>query len=288
MCEAMDIQYATRLMERCFSLSVKHLRHPAALRLHAHSVSNAAQAVADALTTSEMSVDAGIAAKMGMIHDVGRSSAGDARYGIEGYWLAREAGFSADIARVCITHVTMGRTAKEAIKEGLLTADEARKWADAGFTLEDMRLEEQIVGMVDSRVLDGRWVSLEERIGELEERKGPLSPGIRYNLDRTAEFVASVERALGHPLVQLFPEGDLGKGARGTNDIMKSSVLDLYHKHFVAKSDERLELFRLLARQFDVDKGIYPGSFVHVTPSFVIPEMVYGSTSWVRILRNVL
>jgi len=59
---------------------------------------------------------------------------------------------------------------------------------------------------------------------------------------------------------------------------MKSDVPELYHKYFVAKGDERLELFRPLAKQFDVHKGIYPGSFVHITPSFVIPEMVYIDT----------
>ena len=209
--ETMGIQRATRLMEHCISPAVKHLHAPAALRLHCRSVNRAAQVVAEALATSGMSVDARKAAKMGMIHDVCRSAT-DARHGIEGYWLAREAGFSADIARICITHVTMGRTAKEAIREKLLTAEGARRLAEAGIVLEDMRLEEQIVGMVDSRVLGGRWVSLAERISELEERKGPLSPGSWYNLDRIAELAASFERKLGHPLAHLFPEGDMGLG----------------------------------------------------------------------------
>jgi hypothetical protein len=82
--------------------------------------------------------------------------------------------------------------------------------AEAGVVLEDMSPEEQVVGMVDSRVLGGRWVSLAERITELEQRKGPLSPGSRYNLDRIAGLAASFERKLGHPLAQLFSAGDLG------------------------------------------------------------------------------
>ncbi|MBN1581807.1 MAG: hypothetical protein JXA89_13970 [Anaerolineae bacterium] len=57
--------------------------------------------------------------------------------------------------------------------------------------------------------------------------------------------------------------------------MIKSGVPKLYHAHFVAKGDERLGLFRLLAGQFDIGKGIYPGSFCHITPSFVVPEMVY-------------
>jgi len=210
MCDAMDIQHATRLMERCISPSVQHLQHPAALRLHCRSVSYAAQAIAEALATSGMTIDADRAAVMGMIHDVGRSTAGNARHGIEGYWLAREAGVSSDIARVCVTHMTMGRTAKEAVVAGLLNAEEARRLAEAGIILEDMNLEEQVVGMVDSRVLGGRFVSLEERIGELEKRKGWLSTAARYNLDRIAELATSFEQVLGGSLAQLFPKGDLG------------------------------------------------------------------------------
>lgn len=49
----------------------------------------------------------------------------------------------------------------------------------------------------------------------------------------------------------------------------------LYKKYFVDKEDERLGLFRLLAERFKIESGLYPGSFVHITPSFVIPHMVY-------------
>lgn len=49
----------------------------------------------------------------------------------------------------------------------------------------------------------------------------------------------------------------------------------LYQQYFIEKQDERRELFSLLAKQFSVKTGIYPGSFVHITPSFYIPEMAY-------------
>ena len=56
---------------------------------------------------------------------------------------------------------------------------------------------------------------------------------------------------------------------------MKSSHPDMYKKYFVDNGDERLGLFSLLAEKFSIETGLYPGSFVHITPSFVIPHMVY-------------
>ena len=49
----------------------------------------------------------------------------------------------------------------------------------------------------------------------------------------------------------------------------------LYKKYFVDKGDERLDLFRIIFKEFDIQKGLYPGSFTHITPSLVIPEMAY-------------
>ncbi|MDX1379377.1 MAG: hypothetical protein R3307_11045, partial [Anaerolineales bacterium] len=56
---------------------------------------------------------------------------------------------------------------------------------------------------------------------------------------------------------------------------MSKDPFDLYRKHFVDKSFERLDLFRRLAEKFDVQRVLYAGSFVHITPSFVFPDVVY-------------
>jgi hypothetical protein len=50
---------------------------------------------------------------------------------------------------------------------------------------------------------------------------------------------------------------------------------DLYKQYFVDKGDERFGLFKLLAERFNIKSGLYPGSFVHITPSLVIQHMVY-------------
>ena len=49
----------------------------------------------------------------------------------------------------------------------------------------------------------------------------------------------------------------------------------LYEKHFIAKQDERLQLFQRLAAAFPIRSALYPGSFVHVTPAFVFPETCF-------------
>ena len=49
----------------------------------------------------------------------------------------------------------------------------------------------------------------------------------------------------------------------------------LYKQFFIDKQEERLGLFAALQEQYAPRKALYPGSFVHITPSFTIPEVVY-------------
>lgn len=51
--------------------------------------------------------------------------------------------------------------------------------------------------------------------------------------------------------------------------------LALYRKYHVDRNDERLGMFALLRKWFGIERALYPGSFVHVTPSFVFPEVCY-------------
>lgn len=55
---------------------------------------------------------------------------------------------------------------------------------------------------------------------------------------------------------------------------MKSD-LELYQKYFQDRQFERLDLFQIIAGKFNVQRALYPGSFVHVTPSFVFPFVAY-------------
>jgi hypothetical protein len=49
----------------------------------------------------------------------------------------------------------------------------------------------------------------------------------------------------------------------------------LYKKYYLDNNNESLDLFKSLAEKFMVESALYPGSFVHVTPSFIFPEVTY-------------
>lgn len=49
----------------------------------------------------------------------------------------------------------------------------------------------------------------------------------------------------------------------------------LYHKYHLDRADERLGMFVALTKHFSIERVLYPGSFVHVTPSFVFPKTTY-------------
>jgi len=49
----------------------------------------------------------------------------------------------------------------------------------------------------------------------------------------------------------------------------------LYRKYFTDRDFERLDLFQLVAEKYNIQRALYAGSFVHVTPTFVIPDVVY-------------
>ena len=56
---------------------------------------------------------------------------------------------------------------------------------------------------------------------------------------------------------------------------MSNFVHELYRKYFIDRQFERLDLFQIISGKFDLQRVLYPGSFVHVTPSFVFPHVVY-------------
>ena len=54
-----------------------------------------------------------------------------------------------------------------------------------------------------------------------------------------------------------------------------NAVQKLYEQYYVEKNFERADLFESLKTKYNIHSALYPGSFVHVTPSFFIPELVY-------------
>jgi len=57
---------------------------------------------------------------------------------------------------------------------------------------------------------------------------------------------------------------------------MANSSYALYKKYYIDRQFERLNLFQILDQNFSIKKALYPGSYVHITPSFVFPFVVYS------------
>lgn len=55
----------------------------------------------------------------------------------------------------------------------------------------------------------------------------------------------------------------------------KVPVAKLYNHYYIDRKFERLNLFRQLHDRYGGERALYPGSFVHITPSFVYPTVVY-------------
>ena len=55
--------------------------------------------------------------------------------------------------------------------------------------------------------------------------------------------------------------------------------MSLYEKQYVAIQFERAGLFKLLREQYGCTEVLYPGSSVHITPSFYFPHLVYVDSS---------
>src|SRR5258706_6712641 len=55
----------------------------------------------------------------------------------------------------------------------------------------------------------------------------------------------------------------------------KTPVEKLYNHYYIDKKFERLNLFRQLEKNYGGTRVLYPGSFVHITPSFVYSTTVY-------------
>jgi hypothetical protein len=54
-----------------------------------------------------------------------------------------------------------------------------------------------------------------------------------------------------------------------------NNALSTYKEFYIDRDYELVALFRLINERFDIHKVLYPGSYVHIAPSFIFPEVVY-------------
>lgn len=69
----------------------------------------------------------------------------------------------------------------------------------------------------------------------------------------------------------------------------KDKMKALYKKYYVDRQFEQQEVFKALKEKYAIDSVLYPGSFVHTTPSFAFPKAVYVDSDTVakRFFSNM-
>ncbi len=57
-----------------------------------------------------------------------------------------------------------------------------------------------------------------------------------------------------------------------SNDV---EVFQAYKKYYIDRDYEQIDLFRLLKNTYEIKRAIYPGSYIHISPSFIFQDVVY-------------
>ncbi len=57
---------------------------------------------------------------------------------------------------------------------------------------------------------------------------------------------------------------------------LMTDTFELYNKLHAKRKNTRIGLYRQIRSIYKVEKALYPGSFVHVTPSLIFPKVVYA------------
>ena len=57
--------------------------------------------------------------------------------------------------------------------------------------------------------------------------------------------------------------------------ISSKFIAQTYKKYYSDRDYEQIDLFRLIENKWKIKRAIYPGSYVHISPSFVISDVVY-------------
>lgn len=52
-------------------------------------------------------------------------------------------------------------------------------------------------------------------------------------------------------------------------------ITQTYKKYYSDRDYEQIDLFRLIKNDWKIERVIYPGSYVHVSPSFIFSDVVY-------------
>jgi hypothetical protein len=56
---------------------------------------------------------------------------------------------------------------------------------------------------------------------------------------------------------------------------MCSKILKEYLSKYGGSHDRHIKTFRFILKKFSIQRVLYPGSWIHVTPSLIFPDVVY-------------
>ena len=140
-------------------------------RAHCLQVSTAARHLAELLSRRGHTVDVERATVLGLLHDVGRSQGHSLRHGVEGYLLAQAEGCE-EAGRICLVHILKGRTLEQGVDLGMLTDEERLQMEAAGWSSDQVSLEEKIVTLADAMMRGTTLVPVEQKYDDARRRYG--------------------------------------------------------------------------------------------------------------------
>lgn len=53
------------------------------------------------------------------------------------------------------------------------------------------------------------------------------------------------------------------------------NAIQAYKHYYIDRDYEQVDLFRILKNEYGINKVIYPGSYIHISPSFIFTDVVY-------------
>ena len=53
------------------------------------------------------------------------------------------------------------------------------------------------------------------------------------------------------------------------------NAIQTYKKFYIDRDYEQVDLFRLLKNTYEITRVIYPGSYIHISPSFIFADVAY-------------
>ena len=120
----------------------------------------------------------------------------------------------------------------------------------------------------------GTWSKRDRR--ERPHGEQAWSRSIGFDINRhvcETHLATSIHVSLARlPAIWLMPRSTVATTEWYDAGVRPAALYEKYHR---SRNDERRGLFETVRSEFGPESGLYPGCFVHITPSFVFAQMTY-------------